>query len=364
MKNKIFLLAMITWFGVQAANAQETPKPSPQPPTSVPAPPQATPKPPAPPTPPTAPEASGEKSDTTIFSIGDKQVIIINQRNKKEGGRKEEWERELEEEMMELQAELEEARAEMEREKSHMDKAKSEMERQKELEHLDAMGENEAPDGKQKNKFKLKKEKKFNKRNGADIDFLNFDLGINILSFDASVPEQLEKDLKLKTFNSWNYTFTFLPTKIYLGTPRLMIMTGLGWRIAQFEFKEKVNFEPNKTLAYSKNDTITKSQFSIHQLQLPLSLYFESKRIKGLGNVGFGIGGYAGILIHQQHESETNNPDRSIETEEDYGFEEFRYGLSARLDVGAIKLYANMDLNNLWKDNDIKNIECGIWLDF
>jgi hypothetical protein len=143
-----------------------------------------------------------------------------------------------------------------------------------------------------------------------------------------------------------------------------MLMTGLGWRIGQFEFKNKLDFAPNQTLVYTTDDNLKKSQFVIQHLQIPLSIYWKSKRIKGLGDLGFGIGTYAGILLCDQLETETTTPKRDIETNEDFGFKDFRYGISARIDIGVLKLFANMDMNDLWKDHDIKNIETGIWIDF
>ena len=39
-------------------------------------------------------------------------------------------------------------------------------------------------------------------------------------------------------------------------------------------------FEPNQTLLYAKFDNIKKSQFVVHQLQIPLSVYVQSNKIK------------------------------------------------------------------------------------
>ena len=80
-------------------------------------------------------------------------------------------------------------------------------------------------------------------------------------------------------------------------------MTAFGWRYSSYEFKNTLSFEPNKTLAYAKDSDIKCSEFDIHQLQIPLMVYFQSNKIKGLGKVGIGFGGYGGLLVHQEHES-------------------------------------------------------------
>ncbi len=283
MKNKMFLLTLISLFGFCSMIAQETPPP--KTPSSIP-------KPPEPPTPPVAPIPK-QKSDTTRINIGDRQVLIIDSKENKSDKDKANWERELEEGMRELKENLEEAKEETKEANQEMVEAEREMQRaQIDMEHAEnETDENKSPHKKEKNKFKLKL-KKEKKRKAADVSFLDIDLGLSFIRVDGAVSDQLKDDLKLNTWGSWSYTFTFLPTKIYLGTPHLMLLTGLGWRIGHFEFKEKIDFEPIKKLLYFQNSSLIESQFIIHQLQVPLAVYVESKKIRGLGKIGFGLGGY------------------------------------------------------------------------
>jgi hypothetical protein len=372
MKIKRILSGLIFICGFCILNAQVNPTPAPpKSPAPVPSPPKAP-----------APPPAKSKQDTTRIHIGEKQILIIENDDKDEDDKS--WEKELEEEMMELKSRLENRKKDKNRtneelfdEEKELLQAEKELQKaEKELEQAQKdmkkskkdrdtfysdKNENKAPGDKGKFKWKENKEKK---SKAADIDLLDIDFGLNFLRIDGNVSQQMEDDLKLKTWGSWTYTFTFLPTKIFLGSPHFMIMTGLGWRIGQFEFKNKVDFEPKKTLVYSVNDALKSSQFIIHQLQIPVSFYSESKKIRGLGKIGAGIGVYGGILLCQQLETTTENPDRFIETNEEFGFEDFRYGISARIDIGALKLFSNFDLNRLWKGNDFKNIEAGIWIDF
>lgn len=390
MKTKLFYLAFALMF-CMIGNSQEAPVNPPPPP----------PPPPAPPAP--APKV---KVDTTKINIGGKKIIIIDG-EQQEGGNTDESELEEEkrEQMRELrdaQKELDGAKRELEMQRKknqeaqnpskELDKELKEaeeelMEAEKELKEaemeLKAIERDlQKASRKQKNKLSLKlesdednesenrapadrdKKRKTRKKKNAQIGFIDFDLGFNFLKVADAAPAGLKEDLKLNTWGSLSTTVTFLPTKIYLGSPNVMLMTGLGWRMSQYHLKEKLNFEPNQTLVYTKQDDIRKSQFVTHYLQVPVCLYLESKKIKGLGRIGFGVGGYGGVMIHQEHELETENPNRFIETEEDFGFHDYRYGFTGRIDVGALKFYANFDANNLWKDNKVKNIECGIWFDF
>ncbi|MBK8956589.1 MAG: hypothetical protein IPM34_13680 [Saprospiraceae bacterium] len=379
MKTKLLFIAILTFFNFLALNSQDNPAPPPAPPPA----PQVKVQPPIPPVPPIA------KEDTTKLNLGNKQIIIIENKEKANAP-KEEWEEELEEGLEEMREGLLEARRELEEalkelKKSgkgneevelEMKRAEQELQRaEKELQRSEKYKEKDKK--KLKLELKLEDQKGENvapapeapkisrkKRKGATVGFLDIDLGLNFMKFGNQVSSEMKSDLKLKNWNSLSTTLTFLPTKIYLGSPHLMLMTGLSWRIGQFEFKEKLVFEPNQTLVYTKQDNVKESQFMTHYLQVPLSLYTESKRIRGLGKIGMGIGGYAGVLLHHEHELSTSDPNQFIETEEDFGMKNFRYGLTGRIDIGAIKFFGNMDLNDLWDNNDIRNIECGIWLDF
>ncbi|MBK8736736.1 MAG: hypothetical protein IPL98_12880 [Saprospiraceae bacterium] len=214
-------------------------------------------------------------------------------------------------------------------------------------------------------KENINPEKKTKSKKFADVDFLEIDLGVNLLFNTASPkPTILVNDLEIKPFESWSWTFNFLPTRIYLGSKNAMLMTAFGWRYSSYEFKNTLSFEPNKTLAYAKDSDIKCSEFDIHQLQIPLMVYFQSNKIKGLGKVGIGFGGYGGLLVHQEHETKAINSKKSIEVEEDFGFNPYRYGLSTRVDVGPFKLFGNYDLSSTWEDTDFRNAEVGIWFDF
>lgn len=375
MKTRSIILLLATAF-CTFLQAQEAPKP-PQPGTTN------------PPTPPT----SKEKEDTTKLKLGNKEIIIMEskkQRDDDENESEEELENELEESLEEMRESLKEAREELKKAleelkvsgKDHQEVEKELERAQKELERADREMESRDRDRKKdRNQLKLQLELENQqnensaptpeppaaprkKRKSASVGFIDIDLGLNFMKYGSQISEQTKSDLELKNWNSLSTTLTFLPTKIYFGTPHLMLMTGLSWRISQIEFKEKLNFEPNKILTYTKQDNIKESQFMTHYLQVPLGVYLESKKIKGLGRIGLGVGGYAGVLLHQEHELERSDINQFIETEEDFGIKNFRYGVSGRIDIGAVKFFANMDLNDYWKGHDIQNIECGLWFDF
>jgi len=368
-----FILCLLATALCFAAQAQEAPKPSEQAP------------------PPPTPTEPKKADDTTKLKLGNKEIIIMeNKKKSNDDEDQSEWEEELSEALQEAKDGLEEAREELKKAleelkasgkenagiEEELKRAEKEIERA-EKEINSRTREDEKGRNKLKLELKMKGQQNENeaptpdppappkkKRKSANVGFIDVDLGLNFMKYGKQISEQMKSDLELKNWNSLSTTLTFLPTKIYLGSPHLMLMTGLSWRISQIEFREKLNFEPNQVLVYNKQDNIKESQFMTHYLQVPLGLYLESKKIKGLGKIGMGVGAYAGVLLHQEHELERSDLNQFIETEEDFGIKNFRYGLSGRLDIGVLKFYANMDLNDYWKGHDIQNIECGLWFDF
>ncbi|MDQ3142612.1 MAG: PorT family protein [Bacteroidota bacterium] len=338
MKIRILIFVSVL-FGWLSVNAQ-TPPSRPTPPT-----------PPTAPTPPKSPRAQEKmEKDTVKIKIKGREILIIEDHNKRKRSTEKEKEEEMENQRNAHEKKMEEHDRKMQEHDSMMLKHEEIMEENDDhLEHP----ENRNPGIKTK------------KRKVADVDFLDIDLGVNILLNDASPkPEQLIDDLKIKTFKSWNVTFTFLPTKIYFGTKHLMLMTGFGWNISGLQFKEKISFTPNKTLEYTRDANVKNSNSWFQHLQVPLMLYVESKKLKGLGKIGIGAGGYAGVLVNEVNVERRADLDRSIKTNEDYGLNQYRYGLSGRLDVGALKFFANYNLSPTWEDTDFKTLECGLWFDF
>ncbi|MBK7339242.1 MAG: hypothetical protein IPJ64_04310 [Saprospiraceae bacterium] len=301
---KILFILFVTFIAV-VSKAQDVPPPPPPPPPSP------------------SPAPSIGKEDTLKFKVKDREILIIQ--------------------------------------KPSMEKSESKIDEKSEPSLADSPDmpmrkENVAPAKKKRSK-------------AASVDFIDFDLGMNFLihNGDAATKQQA-KDLSLKTFRSWSWGFTFLPTKIYLGSKNVLLLTGLTWRFGELEFDKKLNFTPDKTLEYTINETVNgseirKSEFDFSHLEVPLTLYLQSKKYRGLGNIGIGLGGYVGVLTHQEHEIKTTNSKRNIETEEDFGFSTFKYGLNAKVDIGAIKFYVNYDLTPTWKETDYHTLECGIWFD-
>lgn len=309
MKNLVLLFCL---FCSIVLNAQNVPTPVP-------------PTPPTPPTPPSAP-AEDKKSDTIKVNLGDRQIMIIENKTKKSDDEEDD---------------------------------EDDIDDKDDDDEMAPMGKHDKAHKENSNPMKKKKNK------GADVGFLNIDMGINILLDNKVTNETLIDDLETKPFSSWSWTLNFLPTKIFLGSQNVMLMTSIGWRIGELTFRNKLEFaHDTAALVYTKNSSINRSSFDFHHIQVPLMLYFRSDKISGLGRIGFGVGGYVGALVHQEFEYKSDERRRKVEVEEDFGFETWRYGLSARADLGPVKIFANYDLNPVWKSNDFTNLECGLWFDF
>ncbi|MEP7196712.1 MAG: outer membrane beta-barrel protein [Saprospiraceae bacterium] len=287
--------------------------------------------PPIPPAEPTLPEEvrASTKEDTTKINLGDREILIINKKDNK---------------------------------KMKVEKEEEDDDDDDEMDKNDDQDDNDKMEGKNHKHHRVNKSPNKSHK-GADVGFLNIDLGVNFLSNTKNINEGEVDNLNLK-FWSWSTTFNFLPTRIYLGTKNVQLMSSFGWRIGRYKFENPLEFTPNKNLEYQIDSNIKTSTLSVHHLQIPLMVYVQSNKIKGLGRIGIGVGGYAGVNISESSRIKYEKIDRVVKTDEDFGFEKYRYGLSARVDVGAVKFFANLDMSDTWKDKEFRTLECGLWFDF
>ena len=133
--------------------------------------------PPAPPSPPSPPEPPSmekkENGDTVKIKLGDRDIFIIERKSEDKKSKKEDDDEDDEDD------------------------------------------DDKSIDRKHSNKENINPEKKHKKSKGADVDFLDIDLGLNLLQSNKVNNEVLVNDLENKPFSSWSWTLNFLPTKIF-----------------------------------------------------------------------------------------------------------------------------------------------------
>jgi hypothetical protein len=143
-------------------------------------------------------------------------------------------------------------------------------------------------DRKHSNKENINPEKKHKKSKGADVDFLDIDLGLNLLQSNKVNNEVLVNDLENKPFSSWSWTLNFLPTKIYLCSKNVQLMTSLGWRIGELTFKEKLSFEPNQTWCILRTIKLS-LKYGLSTSSNTPDVIFQSNKIKAWEELGLAL---------------------------------------------------------------------------
>lgn len=121
---------------------------------------------------------------------------------------------------------------------------------------------------------------------------------------------------------------------------------------------------------------LDKSKFRMDNLVVPLHFEFgPSKKIvhddyfryDTSEQFIFGIGGYAGINLstRQKLKFEEDGENQNQKLKADYNTNNFIYGLSAYIGLGATSLYAKYDLNTIFKNNtvDQRNFSLGVRFD-
>lgn len=189
----------------------------------------------------------------------------------------------------------------------------------------------------------------------SEVGFLAFDLGVtnyyNAGEFgvDAATP-----DLALKSFRPGSHVaLHFLPTTVSLfgrGVVNLKTAITIDWN--NYYFTEDV-------MLVSKQETLTvertgidydKNKLVARYAQIPLMLNFNTAPDRDHG-VSLSFGGYAGVLW-ESHTKQKSDEEGKNKVKDDFNLNNFRYGLTARLDFRWFDFYFNINLSELFDEEN------------
>lgn len=121
---------------------------------------------------------------------------------------------------------------------------------------------------------------------------------------------------------------------------------------------------------------LDKSKFRMDNLVIPIHFEFgPSKKMEHKDyfrydtseQFVFGLGGYAGVNLsaRQKLKFEEDGENQNQKLKADYNTNNFVYGLSAYVGLGATSVYAKYDLNTIFKNNTVaqRNISLGLRFD-
>ncbi|MBK0402935.1 PorT family protein [Adhaeribacter sp. BT258] len=199
----------------------------------------------------------------------------------------------------------------------------------------------------------LKKAKNANRRHQSG---LNFDLGFNTLLNDGGT------DLDKAGLKPWGSRYVSLNPyyQVRIGGKRspLHLRTGVDFAFNNYMFdhnyvllEEETNGQSETVLRKSERN-LEKSKLATSSANLPLMVVLNFKDKKGHSSFRFGAGGFVGYRLgsHTKIKYNLEGDTKKDKDQGNFNLEELQYGLKATIGYRGFDLFANYNLNELFKD--------------
>jgi hypothetical protein len=186
---------------------------------------------------------------------------------------------------------------------------------------------------------------------------LFLELGFNTLN---NKPSELNTEFfQSRTFNIY-YQY---PVKIFGDKSGFTFNPGIGVASDKFAFQGGKNLFNNPSVGpnssqllgvtevYGDDITVNKNNVGINILEIPLEFRYHFNKNNYDKSVRFAFGGKVGYLFQAQTKiSYTDNGlERKIKDRQSFGFNQFRYGVHARLGFPGFNLWGYYGLNEVFQ---------------
>jgi hypothetical protein len=182
--------------------------------------------------------------------------------------------------------------------------------------------------------------------------FFLFEMGINSYHNEgnANIPTSLEM-YELRHARSLEVNLHVYRQRIKIGKGYFNIEHGLSFDLNHYAFQNAVNFrtDPVEELYIDNNSDIQRSRLYMSHLNLPLMLHFETNPKKLSKSFHIGVGAYAGVRLGSNLKTRTSTRDKN-KIVDNFGLNDFNYGLRAELGYGPVNLYAKYAMLDLFKN--------------
>ena len=223
---------------------------------------------------------------------------------------------------------------------------------------------------------KTKKRDGNNKHTRRTQDQLVFSFGLNNVIIDGQSLDDSPYKVGGSRFAELGYTWT---TRVFEDSNWLRIKYGVSFQFNGLKPVDNQYFVDtgDQTVLETFPIDLKKSKFRMDNLVIPV--HFEigpSKKLEKNDQTYFkqhnlfklGIGGYAGVNLgsRQKLKFSENGEDINQKLKSGYNTNNFIYGVSGYIGWDTISLYANYDLNSIFKDNPTaqNNVSLGLRWDW
>lgn len=206
----------------------------------------------------------------------------------------------------------------------------------------------------------FQKDKKEDKFDPWKTRWLLFDIGFASYLYNNGTPSETFEGfdgslnpMEQRIWGSWNFNAHLFKTRLSLHKNYISVMSGLSFEYFQYSLDNEVSMRPrsgNVAFDYTGID-YDKNNLSAWYLTVPVMFNIETNPKKKSRSFRFGAGGFIGLRLDTDYREKFDIFDNR--TNDDFNFNQFRYGVNAQIGYGWITLYGNLALNGLFDaDND------------
>ena len=188
--------------------------------------------------------------------------------------------------------------------------------------------------------------------------FLLMDVGINSYHSEGNpnLPASL-KTFELRHSRSSELNLHVYRQRIKIGSGIFNIEHGLSFDFNHYSFQNKVKFRSDSLEQFYIDPTanIEKSRLFISRMTLPLMLHFETNPNKLSKSFHFGVGAYASVRLGSNLLMRGSGRYKE-KISDNFGLNDFTFGLRAEMGFGPINLYATYSLSEMFKPGQGPNL--------
>jgi len=194
------------------------------------------------------------------------------------------------------------------------------------------------------------------------VNSLNVEKKNNTMIMIAPEPQEgvelSESALELDQMRAWEFGFNVMEFNFGLYDNRVGVSIGLGFNFNNYRFKNNYRIYNTDKKVVSALDTVynfRKSKMTISSVKIPLIFEYQSKKNKK-DNSLFYIN--AGMFIsynmsqHMKYVYDKNGEKIKERDYETFHLHPFQYGVTARIGIGFLEIYAEYNISEMFKDNN------------
>jgi len=189
---------------------------------------------------------------------------------------------------------------------------------------------------------------------------VGFSLGLNMLNIKQSSDnndEQINNQvLDLNVAKSLEVNFDFIQHSFNLYKKHFGIVTGLGLKFNNYKFKNYYRIINTSDSIYAEEDTINnfyKTKLTITKIRIPLTFEWQNRvgRKHRLIFLSMGVFGSYNIVSYMKYNYKRDGNKIKEKKYENYQLNPFQYGLIFKFAYGALEVYAEYNLSEMFYSN-------------